>query len=103
MLTVYTARMAGLLDPHCDALLVGDGLANVIYRYPTMAPRQRRDDGCARRRHRTRIKTRLAFRSVSWRLQETGAGAVKREGGAELASTVAFLESRGVPVMGHVV
>jgi 3-methyl-2-oxobutanoate hydroxymethyltransferase len=26
MLTAYTARMAQLLDPHCDLLLVGDSL-----------------------------------------------------------------------------
>src|SRR3546814_6120380 len=26
MLTAYTARMAQLLDPHCDVLLVGDSL-----------------------------------------------------------------------------
>src|SRR3546814_7512700 len=32
MLTAYTVRMAQLLDPHCDMLLVGDSLAQVIYR-----------------------------------------------------------------------
>src|SRR3546814_10648570 len=32
MLTAYTARMAQLLDPHCDMLLVGDSLGQVIYR-----------------------------------------------------------------------
>ncbi|PZP11378.1 MAG: 3-methyl-2-oxobutanoate hydroxymethyltransferase, partial [Sphingomonas hengshuiensis] len=26
MLTAYTVRMAQLLDPHCDLLLVGDSL-----------------------------------------------------------------------------
>ncbi|MCG6120889.1 MAG: 3-methyl-2-oxobutanoate hydroxymethyltransferase, partial [Blastomonas sp.] len=31
MLTAYTARMAQLLDPHCDMLLVGDSLGQVIY------------------------------------------------------------------------
>jgi 3-methyl-2-oxobutanoate hydroxymethyltransferase len=31
MLTAYTARMAQLLDPHCDLLLVGDSLGQVIY------------------------------------------------------------------------
>src|SRR3990170_3212090 len=31
MLAAYTARMAQLLDPHCDMLLVGDSLGQVIY------------------------------------------------------------------------
>jgi 3-methyl-2-oxobutanoate hydroxymethyltransferase len=35
-------------------------------------------------------------------LKETGAGAIKMEGGAHMAETVAFLVRRGVPVMGHV-
>src|SRR3546814_16922271 len=35
MLTAYTARMAQLLDPHCDMLLVGDSLGKVIYGLPS--------------------------------------------------------------------
>jgi 3-methyl-2-oxobutanoate hydroxymethyltransferase len=31
MLTAYTARQAQLLDAHCDILLVGDSLGQVIY------------------------------------------------------------------------
>ena len=38
MLTAYTARMAELLDRHCDVLLVGDSLAQVIYGLPTTLP-----------------------------------------------------------------
>jgi cytidyltransferase-like protein len=35
-------------------------------------------------------------------MAETGAGAVKLEGGQHMAETIAFLTARGVPVMAHV-
>jgi len=35
MLTAYTARQAQLLDQHCDILLCGDSLGQVIYGLPT--------------------------------------------------------------------
>ncbi|MFM7349451.1 MAG: 3-methyl-2-oxobutanoate hydroxymethyltransferase, partial [Erythrobacter sp.] len=38
MLTAYTARQAQLLDAHCDILLVGDSLGQVIYGLPSTVP-----------------------------------------------------------------
>ena len=35
-------------------------------------------------------------------MRETGAGAVKLEGGQTMATTIAFLVARGIPVMAHV-
>ena len=39
MLTAYTVRTAQLLDPHCDMLLVGDSLGQVVYGLPSTVPR----------------------------------------------------------------
>jgi 3-methyl-2-oxobutanoate hydroxymethyltransferase len=44
----------------------------------------------------------LAFTNAARLLKETGAAAVKMEGGRVLAPTVEFLTSRGIPVMAHV-
>ena len=33
-LTAYDAPMAGLLDPHCDVLLVGDSLGMAVHGLP---------------------------------------------------------------------
>ena len=38
MLTAYTVRTAQILDPHCDMLLVGDSLGQVIYGLPSTVP-----------------------------------------------------------------
>ena len=43
-----------------------------------------------------------AFASAASLLKQTGAAAVKLEGGEAMAPTVAFLTARGIPVMGHV-
>jgi 3-methyl-2-oxobutanoate hydroxymethyltransferase len=43
-----------------------------------------------------------AFASASRILKETGCAAVKLEGGQAMAPTIAFLTSRGIPVIGHV-
>jgi 3-methyl-2-oxobutanoate hydroxymethyltransferase len=43
-----------------------------------------------------------AFESAARVLKETGAAAVKLEGGEAMAETIAFLVRRGIPVIGHV-
>ena len=43
-----------------------------------------------------------AFASAARILKDTGAAAVKLEGGEAMAETIAFLSARGIPVMAHV-
>ena len=43
-----------------------------------------------------------AYRNAARLMAETGAGAVKLEGGRHMAETIQFLTTRGIPVMAHV-
>jgi 3-methyl-2-oxobutanoate hydroxymethyltransferase len=118
MLTAYTMRMAQLLDPHCDMLLVGDSLGQVIYGLPSTIP-VTMEMMCA---HGAAVvrgswhalvavdmpfgsyegSPEQAFASASRIMKETGCAAVKLEGGEAMAPTIKFLSERGVPVVGHV-
>lgn len=118
MLTAYTVRMAQLLDPHCDMLLVGDSLGQVIYGLPSTVPvtlEMMAAHGAAvvRGSHHATVVIDMpfgsyegsaehAFESAAFLLKQTGAAAVKLEGGTAMAGTVRFLSERGIPVMGHV-
>ena len=118
MLTAYTVRTAQLLDPHCDMLLVGDSLGQVIYGLPSTVPvtlEMMCAHGAAVVRgsyHSVVIvdmpfgsyecSPQQAFENAARVLKETGAAAVKMEGGAAMAPTIAFLSERGIPVMAHV-
>jgi 3-methyl-2-oxobutanoate hydroxymethyltransferase len=118
MLTAYTVRTAQLLDPHCDMLLVGDSLGQVIYGLPSTVPvtlEMMAAHGAAvvRGSHHAVVVIDMpfgsyeaspekAFESAAWLLKQTGAAAVKLEGGAAMAATVRFLSERGIPVVGHV-
>lgn len=118
MLTAYTMRMAQLLDPHCDMLLVGDSLGQVIYGLPSTIPVSM-EMMCA---HGAAVvrgswhalvavdmpfgsyegSPEQAFASAARILKESGCAAVKLEGGEAMAPTIEFLVKRGIPVIGHV-
>jgi 3-methyl-2-oxobutanoate hydroxymethyltransferase len=118
MLTAYTMRMAQLLDPHCDMLLVGDSLGQVIYGLPSTIPvslEMMCAHGAAVVRGSWHALVAVdmpfgsyegspeqAFSSASRVMKETGCAAVKLEGGEAMAETIAFLSKRGIPVIGHV-
>ena len=118
MLTAYTMRMAQLLDPHCDMLLVGDSLGQVIYGLPSTIPvtlEMMCAHGAAVVRGSWHALVAVdmpfgsyegspeqAFASASRVMKESGCAAVKLEGGEAMAPTIRFLTERGIPVIGHV-
>jgi 3-methyl-2-oxobutanoate hydroxymethyltransferase len=117
-LTAYTAPMARLLDPHVDLLLVGDSLGQVVHGMDSTVPVPLElmifhGQAVVRGSEHALVVVDLpfgsyeespgqAFRTAARVLKETGAQAVKMEGGAHLVDTVRFLAQRGIPVMGHV-
>ena len=117
-LTAYTTPMAKILDSHVDLLLVGDSLGMVVYGLDStlaVTVDMMINHGAAVKRGVQQAcvvvdmpfasyqeSPKQAYRNAARIMAETGADAVKLEGGAEMAKTVAFLTKRGVPVMGHV-
>ena len=119
MLTAYDHSMAKLLDENeIDMLLVGDSLGNVVLGYDSTLPVTMED-----MIHHTRIVVRGAKRAMvvadmpflSYQvsvedavrnagrlMKESGAHAVKLEGGAEMAETVRAICRAGIPVVGHI-
>ncbi|WP_454797279.1 3-methyl-2-oxobutanoate hydroxymethyltransferase [Novosphingobium lindaniclasticum] len=118
MLTAYTARQAQLLDEHCDILLVGDSLAQVIYGLPSTLPVTldmmiAHGAAVVRGSYHALVVVDMpfgsyeespqqAFASAARIMAETGCAAVKLEGGVAMAETIAFLTGRGIPVMAHI-
>lgn len=117
-LTAYTTPMAQLLDPHCDFVLVGDSVGMVLHGLPstlgvTMEMMILHGQAVARGLSRALMVVDMpfasyeespqqAYRNAARLIAETGAGAVKLEGGAHMADTIAFLTQRGIPVMAHI-
>jgi 3-methyl-2-oxobutanoate hydroxymethyltransferase len=118
VLTAYTARQAQLLDRHCDMLLVGDSLGQVVYGLPstlqvTLDMMIAHGAAVVRGSYRSLVIVDMpfgtyeqspaqAYASAARVLAETGCAAVKLEGGSAMAETIAFLTQRGIPVMAHV-
>ena len=118
VLTAYTTPMARLVDPHCDIALVGDSLGMVLHGFPStlgvtleMMILHGRSvvRGCAKAMVVIDLPfgsyeegPQQAYRNAAKLMAETGAPAVKLEGGVHMAETIAFLTKRGVPVMAHI-
>ncbi|RNF33341.1 3-methyl-2-oxobutanoate hydroxymethyltransferase [Paracoccus methylarcula] len=117
-LTAYTAPMAAMVDKHAEVILVGDSLGMVVHGLPstigvTLEMMILHGQAVMRGSERAMVVIDMpfgsyeespgqAFRNAARIMAETGAGAVKLEGGARMAETIRFLTERGIPVMGHV-
>ncbi len=118
VLTSYHAQTAALVDPHVDILMVGDSLGMVIHGMETTVPVPldlmiAHAQAVVRGSERALVvvdmpfgsyeeSPTVAFRSAARIMKETGCGAVKLEGGVQMAETIAYLTARGIPVMGHI-
>lgn len=117
-LTAYHAHTASILDEHVDFILVGDSLGMVMHGMESTVPvtlDMMIVQGLAVMRGSSQALVVVdmpfgsyeaskedAFRSAARVMKETGAGAIKMEGGEHMAETVEFMVRRGIPVMGHV-
>jgi 3-methyl-2-oxobutanoate hydroxymethyltransferase len=117
-LTAYTTSIAQRLDPYVDLLLVGDSLAMVIYGMDTtvgVTLETMIAHGAAVMRGAKRACVVIdlpsgtyeespakAYETATRVLRETGAAAVKFEGGVERAESIRYCVGRGVPVLAHI-
>jgi 3-methyl-2-oxobutanoate hydroxymethyltransferase len=118
VLTAYDYSFARILDAAgLDVLLVGDSASNVMHGHETTLPitlDQMIDHAAAVVRAVSRAlvvvdmpfgsyqgDSQLALQSAVRIMKESGAHAVKVEGGAIIAESIRRILSAGIPVMGH--
>jgi 3-methyl-2-oxobutanoate hydroxymethyltransferase len=119
MLTAYEYSIAKLLDEAgIPVLLVGDSMGSVVLGYDTTVPVTiddiiRHTAAVVRGAKNAlvvadmpfmtyQVSAEEALHNAARILQETGAQAVKLEGGVTVAATVRRLVDAGIPVMGHI-
>ena len=118
MLTAYDFSMAGLIDgAGIDIILVGDSASNVMAGHETTLPITLDQmiyhaSSVVRGVSRALVvvdlpfgsyqgNSRLALESAIRIMKESGAHAVKMEGGAEIRESIERILTAGIPVMGH--
>lgn len=118
MLTAYDFSMAKILDSAgVDVILVGDSASNVMAGYDTTIPITLNEmiyhgSSVVRGVKRALVVVDLPFGTYQGNskealnsairiMKETGASAVKLEGGEEIKESVQRILSAGIPVMGH--
>jgi 3-methyl-2-oxobutanoate hydroxymethyltransferase len=117
-LTAYSTPIAKLLDPQVDIILVGDSVGMVIYGMDstlsvTLDMMIAHAKAVVRGSSQALVVVDMpygtyeksptqALENARKLLSETGAQAVKLEGGADKSITIMHLTQNGVPVMAHV-
>ena len=117
-LTAYTTPVAQIVDAECDVVLVGDSVGMVLHGLASTVPVTMEmmimhGQAVARGLSRALMVVDMpfgsyeqspaqAFENAARLMRETGAGAVKLEGGEVMEDTIAFLTKRGIPVMAHI-
>ncbi len=118
MLTAYDYSMAKIIDQAgIDVILVGDSASNVMAGHETTIPITLEEmiyhaSSVVRAVNRALVVVDLPFGSYQGNsklalsaairiMKETGAHAVKLEGGAEIKESVERILSAGIPVLGH--
>ncbi len=118
MLTSYDFSMASIVDKAgIDVILVGDSASNVMAGFETTLPITLENmiyhaSSVVRAAKRALVVVDMPFGTYQGNskealfsairiMKETGAHAVKLEGGAEIAESVERILSAGIPVMGH--
>ena len=107
----YHSSVAKIIDRHCDFILVGDSLGMNLLGMDTTVPVTlesmiQQGQAVVRSTRNALVVVDMpfgsyqespeqAFRNAARVMKETEAGAVKMEGGAHMAETVAFLVQRG--------
>jgi 3-methyl-2-oxobutanoate hydroxymethyltransferase len=118
MLTAYDYTMAKIIDhAGIDVILVGDSASNVMAGHETTLPITLDQmiyhaSSVVRAAHRALVVVDLPFGSYQGNskealnsairiMKESGAHAVKLEGGVEIKESIQRILSAGIPVMGH--
>lgn len=118
MLTAYDYSMARVLDDAgVEVILVGDSAANVMSGYETTIPITLEEmmffaSAVVRAAKRALVVVDLPFGTYQGDsgealqaavkvMKQTGAHALKLEGGIEMRDTIARIVNAGIPVMGH--
>ena len=110
--------MARMMDAHCDFVLVGDSVGMVLHGLPstlgvTMEMMILHGQAVARGLKQSMLVIDMPFgsyeespaqalRNAARIMRDTGAAAVKLEGGVEMEETIRFLTRRSIPVMAHI-
>ncbi|MEC6997199.1 MAG: 3-methyl-2-oxobutanoate hydroxymethyltransferase [Pseudomonadota bacterium] len=117
-LSCYSSQISKIVDNYADIILVGDSLGMTLYGHKntlSVTKEMLIEHGktVVNSTKKALIVVDLpfgsyekskeqAFETSSEIISQTGACAIKLEGGVEFSSTIKFLVERGIPIMGHI-